>query len=93
MKAYPDKAILDRAWARFRAGGHKATSFSEEGGVIALVCARCGERLSYNPGAGHVDGPAAYGTCRAQFTPSRAAAPAEGDDNGGQLPLFGDTNG
>ena len=27
MKAYPDKAILDRAWARFRAGGHKTTSF------------------------------------------------------------------
>ncbi len=34
MKAYPDKAILDRAWARFRAGGHKTTSFNEEGGVI-----------------------------------------------------------
>ncbi len=67
MKAYPDKAILDRTWARFRAGGHRATSFSEEGGVIALVCARCGEQMSYNPGAGHFGGPAAYGTCRARF--------------------------
>ncbi len=49
--------------------------------------------MTYNPGAGYFDDPVAYGTCRARFTPSRAAAPAEGDDNGGQLPLFGDTNG
>jgi len=52
---------------------------------------------SYSMGASisvrWTDGPAAYGTCRARFVPSRAAAPAEGDDNGGQLPLFGDTNG
>jgi len=27
--------------------------------------------MTYNSGAGYFDGPVAYGTCRARFTPSR----------------------
>ena len=46
MTAYPDKALLDNAWRRFRLNGHTARGFGSVNGVPYLACAECGERAA-----------------------------------------------
>lgn len=91
MTAYPDKALLDNAWRRFRLNGHTARGFGSVNGVPCLACAECGERAAYHPILGAFDGRAIGrdNECRYKFAPARWTRPAKRQpDRRYQLPLF-----